>query len=323
MRKALGNSGALAAIVTIIFAVGWWLTPPKLVNAATIPELPEDIESWLAASEQSVSGKYQLIPGTEKRVRWQTSGDRTEYSIVYLHGFSATRQEIAPTTEIVADRLSANLYETRLSGHGHGRLPMDGVRAEHWLQDGVEAIRIGAALGDKVVVVGTSTGATLALALNGHPVMDNVAALILISPNIAPADPSAVWLTRPAGPLMARLIAGDTRSWTPHNELQAQYWSTSYPIDATVEVMRLVDRAQRLTSTAMPQDVLMLLSSDDTVISPQAARDAFDVIDAPRKILVEVHAEDPSNHVLAGEILSPGTTNAIAGQIVSFVTRKN
>ncbi|MDH3748627.1 MAG: lysophospholipase [Gammaproteobacteria bacterium] len=323
MRIRALSLGKLTAIIAVVVTVGWWLTPPKLVNAATIPKLPENLETWIAASEQAVNGEYQLIPGTEKRVRWQTTGNKTEYSIVYLHGFSATRQEIAPTTEIVADRLNANLYETRLSGHGHRRLPMDGVRAEQWLQDGVEAIRIGAALGDKVVVIGTSTGATLALALSGHPVMDDVAALILISPNMAPADPTAAWLTRPAGPLMARLVVGNTRSWTPHNELQARYWSTSYPIDATVEVMRLVDRAQRLTSTTMSQDVLMLLSPEDKVISPQAARDAFDVIDAPRKNLVQVRAEDPSNHVLAGDILSPGTTHEIAEQIVSFITSKN
>lgn len=317
MRKPIWTLAVVALVV-----IGWWLTPPKLVNAATEPVLPTDIDAWLAESEQAISSKYQLISGTEKRIRWQAPGIRTEYSVVYLHGFSATRQEIAPTNELVADGLRANLYEARLSGHGHGLLPMDGVLAEQWLQDGVDAIHIGAALGDKVIVVATSTGATLALALSDHPVMDNVEALIFVSPNMRPAAPSSVWLTRPAGPQIARLLVGDTRSWTPYNELQGRYWSTSYPMDAAIEAMRLVDLAQSLVTTKLEQDVLVFLSPDDTVVSPQAARDAFEKIDAPRKKLIEVFSPgDPSNHVLAGDILSPAKTQEVAEQIVNFVLR--
>lgn len=320
MRKALVVSIVIAAVTV----AGWLLTPPKLGPSGTAPTLPDDLDAWLNTSEQIVSSEFQLIPGTEKRIRWQNRGVRTPYAVVYLHGFSATRQEIAPTMELVADRLAANLYEARLSGHGHERLPMHEVRAEEWLRDGVEAISIGAALGDRVIVVGTSTGATLALAMTGHPVMDKVAALVLISPNLAPADPAAAWLTRPAGPLIAQLVAGDIRTWTPHNERQERYWSTSYPTKAVVEVMRLVDRARSLTSKPIGQNLLMLLSPDDQVVSPQAARRAFAVIDAPRKQLIEFpNAQDPSKHVLAGDILSPGTTAEVAALIVGFVSGGN
>ncbi|NNL62879.1 MAG: alpha/beta fold hydrolase, partial [Woeseiaceae bacterium] len=247
-------------------------------------------------------------------------GVRTRYSVVYLHGFSATRQEIAPTAERVADRLGANLFETRLTGHGHGRLPMHEVRAEDWLADGVEALGIGAAIGDEVIVIGTSTGSTLALALADHELMQQVAALILISPNMAPADPKALWLTRPAGPLLARLIAGNTRSWTAHNAEQERYWSTSYPTDATVEVMRLVDLAGRRAAQPLPPPVLMMLSPDDSVISPARARTTFDELDAPHKKLVEfADSSDPSSHILAGRILSPDTTGRVVDDIVRFV----
>lgn len=285
-----------------------------------MPTVPDDIDGWLAESERVVSEAFALIPGTEKRVRWQQPGVRTPYSVVYLHGFSATRQEIAPATERVADRLGANLFETRLTGHGHGRLPMHEVRAEDWLADGVEALRIGAAIGEQVIVIGTSTGSTLALALADHESMQHVVALVLISPNMAPADPKALWLTRPAGPLLARLIAGDTRSWAAHNAEQERYWSTSYPTDATVEVMRLVDRTARLARLPLSQPVLMMLSPSDTVISPAAARATFDELDAPHKELVEVSdSGDPSNHILAGRILSPDTTDAVVDDIVRFI----
>lgn len=314
-----------AAVILIVIAAlgsgGWLLTPPALVEAPRASVLPADIESWIDATEAAASERFRLVAGTEKRLRRYGGAAHTPWSIVYLHGFSATRQEIAPTNERIADRLGANLFETRLSGHGHGRLPMHDVRAEDWLIDGVEAINIGAAVGERVIVVGTSTGATLALALIDHPVMNRVDTLVLISPNIAPAAPSAQWLTRPAGPLLARLISGDTRRWTAHNDAQARYWTTEYPVDAIVEVMRLVDRAEHRMRQPIRQEVLMLISPDDTVVSPEAAREAFAALDAPRKALIEItEPGDPSSHVLAGDILSPGKTDEIVELIVDFVT---
>ncbi|MDX1517935.1 MAG: alpha/beta fold hydrolase [Woeseiaceae bacterium] len=309
-----------AALVGALAVCVWWLTPPRLVGVTAMPVIPVDIDGWLAESERAVSAEFELIPGTEKRVRWRQPGVRTRYSVVYLHGFSATRQEISPTAERVADRLDANLFETRLTGHGHGRLPMHEVRAEDWLADGVEALHIGASIGDEVIVIGTSTGSTLALALADHELMQHVSALVLISPNIAPADPKALWLTRPGGSLLARLMAGDTRSWTAHNAEQERYWSTSYPSDAVVEVMRLVDRAVRLADEPLSQPVLMMLSPQDSVISPQRAREAFEALDAPHKELIEVpESGDPSNHILAGRILSPDTTDAVVDDIVRFI----
>ncbi len=157
-----------------------------------------------------------------------------------LPGFSATRQEIAPTAELVADALGANLFETRLAGHGRTTNAMQGVVAEDWLADAAEALAIGAKIGDRTILVGTSTGATLAMAMVGHAAMDNVEAIVMVSPNFAPQEPGARWLTRPLGPLLARIFIGETRSWTPKNEEQGLYWSTSYPMATVIEVMRLV-----------------------------------------------------------------------------------
>jgi hypothetical protein len=119
----------LAALFAVLLGgVAYLNTPPALVNAALAPQLPDDIETWLARSEQQVASQYALIPETEKRVVWyQQPGMRTDYAVVNLHGFSATRQETAPLAERVAAQLGANLFETRLSGHGHSERPMDAL----------------------------------------------------------------------------------------------------------------------------------------------------------------------------------------------------
>ena len=154
--------------------------------------------------------------------------------------------------------------------------------------------------------------------------MARVDTLAMISPNLMPADPAASWLTRPAGPLLARLVAGETRSWSAHNALQERYWSTSYPTDAVVEVMRLVDRAAARLPATIDQRVIMFVSAKDRVVSAPKARAAFDAISAPDKQWVAVEtAGDPSSHVLAGDILSPQSTQDVADRIVAFVRRNS
>jgi esterase/lipase len=313
-----------AVVIALVGGVAWLNTPPALVSAATRPQLPDDIEAYLADAEGRAAGQFALIPETQKRVTWHgAAGTRTPYAVVSLHGFSATRQETAPLAERVAEALGANLFETRLSGHGHAQQPMHAVRAEDWLADTAEALTIGARLGEQVVVIGTSTGGTLALAMSDHDTAAAVSDIVVISPNLQPSDAKATWLTRPAGPLIARLIAGDTRNWEAHNEDQERFWSTSYPIEAAIEMMRLVDLLNARLPMELQQNLLVLLSPDDTVVSPAATRQAYARISAPHKSLLEIEdAGDPSNHVLAGDILSPGMTDQVAAAIVEFVLRR-
>lgn len=300
------------ALLLLLTTTMWLLTPARLepLNSETPPILP------ITAPTEG------LIPDTESRIVWADGEARTSWSVVNLHGFSATRQETAPLAETVASMLNANLYEARLTGHGRVEQPLAGVRAEDWLQDAADALASGAAIGDKIVVIGTSTGATLAAAMLDHDLAKHIDTLVMISPNFEPRDPGARWLTRPAGPLLARLTVGDTRCWEPRDELQERFWSTCYPTAAAVEMMRLVDRANRLLPADIPQRLLMFYSRGDMVISPKAALDVFNATASPQKAAMEItDSEDPSQHVLAGDILSPTTTQAVADAIVSFIRR--
>lgn len=310
------------AALTVVATLLWTLTPARLQPLPAAIPVPDQIDAALVASEQAVATRFGLIPGTEKRITWVSEGVRTPWSVVYLHGFSATRQETAPLSGIVAQRLGANLFETRLSGHGHERDPLANVRAEDWLRDAAEALAIGAEIGERVIVIGTSTGATLAAAMLDDPAMRAVDTIVMLSPNFAPRDPAAAWLTRPAGPLLAHLVAGETRSWEPYNEQQGRYWSTSYPMAAAIEMMRLVGLANRRLPAPITQRLLMFYSNEDSVISPTVALEVFDQTTAPQKDVVEItDPGDPSHHVLAGDILSASATGTIADRIVEFILR--
>lgn len=313
-----GLAVLLMALVLVLFVTA----PEPLQLGEAAPEVGSRPDDWLAERERKAALFRGITPGAEKRIRWYRDQNhhRTAYAIVYLHGFSATRQELAPLGEYLADALGANLFESRLAGHGHERDALVDVHAEDWLADGVEALAVGATIGERLIVMGTSTGATLALAVMEHPLASAVDSLVLISPNFGVSDSNAEFLTWPGGPLLARLMIGDTRSWEAHNELQALYWSTEYPTDALVEMMRLVDFVQDSLPLTLAADLLVFYSPDDTVIDIRRMLDAYQDALAPRKKLVSLRVQgDPGNHVLAGDIMAPENNALVTDQVVRFV----
>lgn len=310
MKRRVLTLMVLAALLVVVAAPA--NTPPELIYASNTARVE------LPAADDNAG----LIPGTERRITWHDGEQRTAWAVVSLHGFSATRQETAPLAEIIARALGANLYETRLSGHGRRSRALHGVRAEDWLHDAERALAAGAALGDRIILMGSSTGATLMVALLPSELMQHVDTLVMLSPNFGPQGAGVAWLTRPYGPLLARAIAGDTRTWEPYNAMQGRYWTTSYPTSAVIEMMRLVDRANADLPASIEQRLLVFYSPDDTVVSPQATVDAYESFTARDKALIEVRDPgDPSHHVLAGDILSPDKTDEIAAAVVAFISR--
>lgn len=305
---------ATLAALAALFSLG----PRVVVDTRVVaPALPEDLDAWLEVSEAAIP---DVRPGTEKRIVWADPATRqaTPLSVIYLHGFSATRQEIAPVCDRVARQLQANLFYTRLRGHGRSGDAMAEATVNAWLADAVEALEIGRRLGQRVVVIGTSTGGTLATWLAARS--EGLASLVLISPNFGVANPTAGILLWPWGEQLARLIVGPRRSWEPHNPSQALYWSHDYPTQALLPMMGLVDLVEGLDLKQITLPTLVLYSPEDSVVSPARTEARFQELGTARKALIEVEETgDPSHHVIAGDIMSPGSTDAVVKRIVGFV----
>jgi esterase/lipase len=313
---------AVLLLVSGLLAAGGWLTrPPSLLPEVDASVPSRDLDAWLEASEANTASRYGIVRGAEKRIVWRGEPDaKSELAVVYLHGFSATRREIHPVPQRVAAALGANLFETRLRGHGRHRERLSDVSAEDWLHDGAEALAIGAAIGERLVVMGTSTGATLALALAENPLFERVESLVLLSPNWGPAAAGSDLATGPYGPQLVRLLAGEEHSWQPANEDQKRYWTTRYPTTAIVEMLRLVDLAREMTPRAQVASALMIYSPRDDVVSIPRLLEGFRQLPAKRKETVVI--ERPrglSNHVLTGTILATQETPVTVKQIVDFL----
>jgi esterase/lipase len=287
-------------------------------------DVPADVDSFVAATEAVVQG---IREGDGKRVVWASpsSRGRTPIAVVYLHGFSADPHELDPVPQRLADSLGANLFVTRLSGHGlEDGEGLAEAEAGDWLRDAEEAMAIGVRLGGKVVLMGTSTGGTLAVWAAAEPRWrDALAAIVLVSPNFGLRDPGAGLLLWPWGGLLARLVLGEERCWTPVNAEQERHWTTCYPTRALLPMMALVDLVDRTDLSRVTAPTLVLLSTDDQVVDPAQTRRRVATFGSTTKELSEVTDDgDPSHHVLAGDIVSPRTTDAVVGEMLTFVRRQ-
>ena len=317
MKKRLRILALLVVALAVIVALG----PRASVDLTMRPvTVPGDLDGYLAEAEARFA---DLRPGVEKTIVWAdpATKQRTPVSIVYLHGFSATRRETHPLCDTLAARLSANLFYTRLTGHGRSDEAMAEASANDWLHDGYEALVIGRRLGDRVVLVGTSTGATLATWLATQPdALDNLLAFVLISPNFAPKDPDAQKLLWPWGKTLARLLVGPYFQWEPRNDDQARYWTTRYPTEVLVTMMGLVDLVEQADLGTIRSPTLVIYSPDDQVVDPERIAARYPEIGASYKRLVPLKAVgDSMNHVLAGAILSPENTEPVAALMLEFL----
>ena len=310
-------------IVIVAILAGLYTFSPRVDTSYSYQKisLPQDIERFISNQEQ----RYPDIqPGTEKKITWAGEPNhRTPYSVVYLHGFSSSRQDTAPLAQLVANKLGANLFEARLKGHGRPAEVMKSVTVNDWLNDARHAYDIGAKLGDEVVVIGLSTGGTLALWLAAQSELSQLGYTVLISPNLGPADSNAELLLLPLGDEIARLVVGDYREWKPVNKQQAQFWTTRYPVEALVTMMGVVDVARNQPVENILTPVLTLYSERDRIVDiakTQAMLERLPI--ASRQSIVISDSGDKLQHVLAGDILSPETTDQVAKSIVEFIRVK-
>jgi pimeloyl-ACP methyl ester carboxylesterase len=303
----------LVAIAALLLLARPEIPPPEpaLTPPAALPALPET----LAVAETRIA---DLRPDSNRKVVWAYPARRarTPLALVYLHGFAADRNEIAPVADKVAAELGANLYYARIPGHGRTTQAMAESSLEGWLQEGESALAIGKLLGERVVVVGTSTGGTLATWLAArHP---EIAAVVLVSPNYAVwprLAPLAAW---PGGQSLVRLVEGDTREFKTHTPLHAKHWTWRYSTIAIPPMMQLLKAVQALDLAALKVPLLALYSPEDTVVRPDAIRRRFAEWGGPKR-LQAIETQDPDRHVLAGDALSPGTNAVVAGEILQFL----
>lgn len=293
---------------------------PASSSASVLPDLPVDIEDYLRETE---AGYPDIRPDTEKKIIWcDPQKWRTRFSIVYLHGFSASRRELSPVCEILAQRLQANLFFTRLNGHGRTPAAMAEASIADWQQDALEALHIGTKIGEQVIVIGNSTGGTLAtwLALNNT---HNVYAYILISPNFGLRSKLANILFCPFFRPFTSLFFGDTWRIETASAEQEKYWTTSYPVLALTPMLQLVKDVYKSNISQIKRPICVLLCPEDHIVDARMTKKFYLRLQTIYKRMIFISTTaDPQRHVLAGSVFCPDNTDLIVTEIYRFLTEE-
>lgn len=317
-RRILLGFLIVMAVLTTLFFVG-----PKVPIDTRIDFDPAaigaDVEAYLAQSEAAISG---IRDGLEKEVVWAypESRAKTPLAIVYVHGFTASKGEVRPLPDRVAAALGANLFYTRLTGHGRDKAALASASVNAWVNDMAEAVAVGRAIGQKVIVIGTSTGGGLATWYVSEPERaEDIAGMVFLSPNYRLMAAGSEVLTMPWGAQIARLVSGPERGGEPKNELHARYWTTRYPIEATLPMAAITELAFAAPVEQTEIPALFIFAERDPTVSPQATREVAERWGGPTNLLPVEPGEGESNHVITGDAQAPSTTAEIAERVISWV----
>ena len=236
--KFLKGLGIFLLLLIVVYFLGPKPATPKYQKE--LPSVPADataLEEFIKKEE----AKHKLKPDNEARIVWlnDSTKQKTEYAIVYLHGFSASQEEGDPVHYEFAQKFGCNLYLSRLDAHGiDTSAPLASFTAEGVWNSAKEAFAIAKQLGNKVIIMSTSTGGTLALKLAAE--FPEIAGLVLLSPNIAINDPNAWLLNNHWGLQIAHLVTGKYRTVDDTTAIYAQYWNNRYVTKSLVQLEELL-----------------------------------------------------------------------------------
>jgi pimeloyl-ACP methyl ester carboxylesterase len=279
--------------------------------------------------EEYVKGKeskLRIKPENEARIVWadDSAKAKTPFSVVYLHGFTASQEEGDPIHMNFADSFGCNLYLSRLAEHGLvTEEPLRDLTADKYWESAKEALAIGTRLGQKVILMGTSTGGTNALQLAAaYP--DKVHGLILLSPNIEIFDPNAPLLNNPWGLQAARLIKkSDYVMSSDQSETYRKYWYSKYRLEGVVALQEMIETTMnKETFSKVKAPVLLMYYykdaiRQDSVVKVSAMSRMFSQLGTPAAAKREVAVPNAGDHVI-GSYIKSGDLSSVQREAFRF-----
>jgi alpha-beta hydrolase superfamily lysophospholipase len=143
---------------------------------------------------------------------------------------------------------------------------MGQATAQDWMADTLEAVQIGKALGDNLLVISCSTGSTLSTWLGTTPQAAKVNAFVFISPNFGLKNKMSELINMPWGKQIATAVSGETISYEQTDPREKTAWTGSYPTKALFPMMALVKKVRDSDLSAFKTPVLVLYSAADQTV---------------------------------------------------------
>ncbi|MBO0952283.1 alpha/beta hydrolase [Fibrella forsythiae] len=324
MKRILLVLAGLLVLLAVVYGFG---PRPQFahlpIKTAPLPADLATLERTIAESEKGAG----LKPDNEARIIWADSNRKakTPVSMVYIPGFGASWAEGDPVHKRLAAHFGCNLYLARPEEHGlTSPDALKKLTPESYAASAERALAIGKALGDRVVVIGTSAGGMLTLYLaERHP---ELAGVVLYSPCIATANPALKLATKPWGvQIMRQVLQGDHVNVTHYKPDRARYWLTQYHINGLVVLQAMMDEYMTPAELARVKQPLFLGyyykddDHQDKVVSVAAMLAMYDQLGTLPDRKEKVAFPNAGEHVIASHFTS-GDLNGVYRASERFLT---
>ena len=298
-------------LAAIFYLVGPEPEMPKMKpDLPTVSSDPVSLEKMVLARESSPD----IRSDNQGRIIWNndTVREMTDWALLYLHGFSASWYEGFPVNVDFARHFGCNAYFPRLASHGlvTDEALVDMTPDALW-ESAKEALMIARGLGRKVIVMGTSTGGTLALKLAAeYPQL--VDGLVLYSPNVKINNGAAFLLSKPWGIHIARMVYKSEYRVTNEDfdSKECEYWYCKYRLEAVVYLQQLVEKTMKkevfeaITCPVFLGYYYKDEANQDQVVRVDAALNMFDQLGTSGESKVKKAFPEAGNHVITSELFS-------------------
>lgn len=325
MKLPLKKRYLISLILIVIYFLGPRPAYPKIdakISSLSIPL--NKLDDYIAEKEAKV---VNLKPDNQTQIIWADSIRKTEWAVVYLHGFSASGMEAEPFHREFAKRYGCNLLLARLAEHGiNDRESFKNVTPKDWVDSAKEAIAIGQLMGEKIIVMSCSTGSTHSAFLAAEN-SDFVDAQIMYSPNFAIDAPGTWLMTGPWGLQLSRLLLGGDYRKLGLPAPCYPYWTMEYRTEGVVAMQGLIDATmqdQYFEKTTQPTFIGYYYRDEenyDEVVSIPKMKAYMERIKTPAAQKEIVAFPNVNSHVIVSGLQSKDL-ESVARETYAFVEGK-
>ena len=310
------NKGLLFTLGILLVLTITILAGPRKAKPVILKDLP------VISLSSSQVGKYvndkeaavpNIKPGNASQVYYvnDVTKEQTDYCLLYLHGFSGSPEEGNPSHVDLGKAFGMNTYIPRLADHGLiSPDPLLNMTPDNLWNTAKEALVVAKALGKKVILMGTSTGCTLAIQMAAN-YPETIAAVILYSPNVRLANKTTWLLARPFGLQMGRMFFGGKYRVLEPDPKTEPYWDNMYRVEGIVYLQMLLEKTmktkvfEKVTQPVFVGYYYKDKEHQDPTVSVSAILWMVENLGTPADKKVAVAFPDADAHVIGCDLTNP------------------
>jgi pimeloyl-ACP methyl ester carboxylesterase len=314
----------IGVILICIIMTGYHLIMTHTSYTYNPTPLPKRFDEYYQ-NQLTKSKALSARPNNEEKLNRYSK--KTPVSILYIHGYGASRAEGEYVMDQISEKYQYNTYYMRLPGFGTKPEDMGESTMQELLDESTKALMMMDRLGDKVMIVGSSMGGAIATYLAAtYP--EKVDRLVLCSPAYAFASTAGRLITfYPLFKLMSIIspvrvssatVPQETDNWT-------LYWHREQPFKALkqlIDIMNFVNRPGIFENVKTPTLLIYYYKDEkkqDSAASVSHMLEAFSEFNmgTPLPLSRKVAIEN-GNHVLTSKYIESDYAAAIR-EIENFI----